>query len=71
MALLRLVSPVLFLSLLPVASVKAQYQKRLRGFPFLFALSLTTHGMSQPMSERFKKSTTFFEVFSRGKTDLR
>jgi hypothetical protein len=37
MALLRLVSPVLFLSLLPVASVKAQYQKRDRGLPFRFA----------------------------------
>jgi hypothetical protein len=44
--------------------VKAQYQNGERGFPFLFALSLTTHGMSEPLSERFEKSKTFFDVFS-------
>jgi hypothetical protein len=44
--LLLLVSPVDFFSRRPVASVKAQYQKGDRGFPFRFALSLITHGMS-------------------------
>jgi hypothetical protein len=43
--------------------VKAQYQNGERGFPFLFALSLITHGMSEPLSERFVKSNTFFDVF--------
>jgi hypothetical protein len=71
MALLRLVNPVLFFKRRPVASVKAQYQKGLRGLPFRFAWSRMTHGMSAPMSERFKKSMMFFKVFVRGKTDLR
>jgi len=71
MALVLLVRPVDFFKRRPVAFMKAQYQKGDRGLPFRFALSLTTHGMSQPMSERFKKSTMFFEVFSLGETDLR